>query len=183
MNAIKKHWKTVLQSAVWLLGLMGTLLVKPDLYEDTGDLAKMVRFIVVGILALFWVPMLLFKRRKHMWRWWTAASVFFVGAIGCFGVAFYQLDMHTVFYDGDRTVVGAKEELLPEVIKGYDDAGQPLPSIELLVDEAAGHTEGLFEADLLKGYRYAIYLSYLLTALLTALLILSSGQAVVCLKG
>lgn len=182
MGTIKRYWRTVLQSGAWLLGIMGTLLVSPDLYEDPGDLAKATRFVVIGVLTLFWVPMLLFKLRRHMWRWWTAAALFFVGSIVCFGLTYYQLDMHTVPYSGHRTVVGTPEELKPDVQEAYTKEQKPIPPMKDLVEEAAGNTEALFPPTLLKHHRYTIYLGYLLTALFTGLLILASGQAVICLK-
>lgn len=182
MNAIRRHWKLLLQSGVWLLGVLGTLIVKPDLYEDTGDLAKLNRFVVIGILALFWVPMLLFKRRRNAWPWWTLAAVLFVMSIFSFGLSYLSLDLHTVRFQGHRTAVGTPEEIIPDVKVRLLEKYVTLPPLEELVEDAAGHTEAIWPSETLKRYRHQIYLYYLMTALLAALFVLAAGQAVVCLN-
>jgi len=181
MDAIKAYWKQVLLAGAYLLGVMGTLLVSPDLFEDTGELSKMSRFVVIGILSLFWVPMLMFKSPRHMWRWWVMSAFCLVAAAASYAVAFYQLDMHSVPYTNSRTVTGDK--LLPEMEKAIKEKYGFIPPIRILVEDGGGATDALFPVQELKHYRYIIILWYLATALFTSLFILSSAQAFVSKHG
>ena len=173
-------WTVLVQSALWLLGVIGGFLLPPPVGMGAGEdktWLRFAQFLVAVLLGLVVFGTFKWHQRKHAAGWWLTAC----GALLLAIVMFFQYQRlmygWTGEYDGRLVVVGT--EYTPQG-RAYVEPNPNLP-LTTLLEDFLGRAEDIWTRNSINQRRTVLAGVYVSCLPLLVLSIIAVVQALRCL--
>jgi hypothetical protein len=177
-DTIRKHWERLAQSATWIMAVVGVYLTRPPglALGDDRRIVPFAGFVVAALLGIATVVSTRWRGERYVWRWWAAAIASLVLSIGGFAVYDTYMSSWTEPFASTRVVVGTRWTATG------DKARPHYETVRGMLVDFGGDAEVLWEKDELEARRQALALIYVGCVAASALTMLSTVQAIACLK-
>ena len=188
LSFFKKQWNIVTAFAVAVVTLLSDIVIPPNIslteIEGLINMTSLTKFIVASCTLLMLVPLTLFKKRKYLWHWWTAAiATLFIGTYLFFTYNNFVSD-HTVYNTSSfqRVVIG--KTLLPLAKKAIDEARvkQNIDFTDQLKVITLGGPDKIWVGKEIRDASIDIMKFYLVLMLVLSFFLLFATQATYCLS-
>jgi amino acid transporter len=140
----KKKWGVLAQTAVWVLGIIGSFLLPPPvgITQQSEKLwLRLAQFIIICVVGLMFIAARRWNRNKHILKWWVSSAL--ILAVAIFSFFWYQrlLNSWTCKYYEQSRIVGS-EPTNPHGVEYFRD--NPGASCEDALKEHAGKAEDVW---------------------------------------
>jgi hypothetical protein len=168
--------------ATSIVTLISPFLISPPNRLQGEAWFKLAVFVVALVTGLWLIPMKIWSRRAHLWRWWAAAGLMTALSVTIFLHYASLLDRWTILYFGDQRLVVGDEKHLTEDADAYKrrlTTQGPVNDSFLLRQYAGDPSKVWWESDIVKR-EHVIVAWYMGALLLLASAPITVAQAVYC---
>lgn len=184
--ALMKNWATLLQWGVFFASIFSEFLI--ELPKDTNEnshYTNYAKFLSIGLTALLFIPISLFRQKKHGKFWLIFAAVCFL--VGPYFVFHYHnaTDKYVIIKDEEQMIIGEAKDIFPSVVKVLEERyGKPLSELNIkeIINTTGRPNTYYWPDEVLRQSKNIILVYYFIAFLCYTLFILSILQSLKCYR-
>jgi MFS family permease len=180
LQFLEEYWNVLAGIAILIISILGTFLQPPFVpgkMEEHNPWSGLARFVVAALIALMFIPMRLWRRKKDAKLWRKNALIALLVGLGAVAVYFYFTDSWTCNCFDQAVVIG--RILTPHSQKYL--AEHPDTSCSKLLEDFSCKAEDIWTEDSIRIYRQILGWTYITTIWLLTIFFLASLQAIYCI--
>ncbi|KAB2915143.1 MAG: hypothetical protein F9K23_11655 [Bacteroidetes bacterium] len=185
-TSLRENWTTLAQWGVFFVSIFsGFLIDLPIETNENNHYSNYAKFLSIGVTAMLFIPIGLFRLKKHGKFWLILAAICFF--IGPYFVYHYHnsMDKYVVVKDGEQMIIGKKEEIFPSVILVLEERyGKPISELNIKdVIESTGRPNTYYwPEEVLRKSKNIILLNYFSAFLCYTIFVLCVLQSLKCYR-
>lgn len=178
---LEKQWNLIGGATAWVAGILANFWREPNLIasQKFGNLSDFGHFFLMLLMALFLIPVHLYRRREHLRKWVFFAVVFAILAPAAF-FSYSALERSwTCSYANAMVIVGGPGDLTEPHGRQYVERNPGITD-EQLVYQHAGEVAEIWHEEVIDRRRMILAILHVLFPPFFAAALICSVQAFYC---